>query len=105
MSQLFRVVLFDFDGTLADGYVAITNSVNFVRSRGGLSRLNAEQIRPLVGRGLETLLSEVGTGDVAGDVATYRDHYAEHMMEGTVLFPAVRSLISQLRDSGRQLGV
>ncbi|MFL5331032.1 MAG: HAD family hydrolase [Gemmataceae bacterium] len=105
MKQPATAVLFDFDGTLADGYVAITNSINFVRSSRGLPNLAAEQIRPLVGRGLETLLSEVGTGNVAADVATYRDHYAQHMMEGTVLFSAARPLISQLRASGVKLGV
>ena len=57
-----RAMLFDFDGTLADSYRAITASVNHVRERHGLSALSVEQVRPNVGRGLPYLLEELRAG-------------------------------------------
>ena len=45
-----RAVIFDFDGTLADSYAAITASVNFVREGYGLLPLSIEAVRPHVGR-------------------------------------------------------
>src|SRR5262245_8483973 len=91
--QDFPAVLFDMDGTLVDAYFAITNSVNHLRRLHGLSTMAVDDIRPRVGRGLTTLLQEVGTGDAAGDLAIYREHYARTMMQGTTLLPGARELL------------
>ena len=52
----FRAVLFDFDGTLADSYAAITASVNHVLEQHGRPTLTEEKVRSLVGHGLQRLM-------------------------------------------------
>ena len=57
-----RAVLFDFDGTLADSYAAITASVNYVLEHYGRPTLTEERVRHLVGHGLEQLMDTILPG-------------------------------------------
>ena len=62
MPSRFRAVLFDFDGTLADSYTAITASVNHVSAHHGLPPLLESQVRGLVGQGLLKLMADIVPG-------------------------------------------
>src|SRR5260370_23609844 len=81
-----QAVLFDFDGTLADSYQAITASVNQVRAGHGLPPLDESAVRPHVGRGMPYLLEHTVPGvDQERDQAIYRDHHPTVMLTGTRL--------------------
>lgn len=96
----FRAVLFDFDGTLADGYGAIAQSVNFVRAGYGLAPVSEAEVRQYVGRGLRELIVRINPdGDAERDIQRYRAYYADVMIAGTRLLPGVVEL---LRDLGRR---
>jgi phosphoglycolate phosphatase len=102
----FRAVLFDFDGTLADSYPAITASVNAVRAVHGLPPLPEDEVRRHVGRGPPYLIEHtVPGGDVAADVARYRAHHPSVMREGTRLLPGVADTLTALHRDGYRLGV
>jgi phosphoglycolate phosphatase len=102
----FRAVLFDFDGTLADSYPAITASVNAVRAGHGLPPLPEDEVRRHVGRGPAYLLEHtVPGGDNAADVARYRAHHPSVMREGTRLLPGVADTLRALHKAGFRLGV
>src|SRR5262249_53948484 len=102
----FRAVLFDFDGTLADSYPAITASVNHVRGRYDLPPLPVEEVKRHVGRGPEYLLRQTcPTGDVAENVAAYRAHHPSVLREGTHLLPGVYETLKGLHGRGLRLGV
>jgi phosphoglycolate phosphatase len=101
-----RAVLFDFDGTLADSYDAITASVNHVRSTHGLPPLTQVEVRPHVGRGLEKLLERVVPGtDQDRNLALYRAHHVTVMRQHTRLLPGVRDVLTRLKRSGLLIGV
>jgi phosphoglycolate phosphatase len=101
-----RAVLFDFDGTLADSYTAITASVNHVRSLHGLPPLPLDEVKKYVGRGAETLMERVVPhGDVAADVAAYREHHPSVLRSGTRLFPGVAETLRTLHGRGVRLVV
>ena len=101
-----RAVLFDFDGTLADSYAAITASVNHVRAAHGLPPLPEQEVRRHVGRGPDHLLRHtVPGGDVADDVARYRAHHPSVMRPGTHLLPGTAEAVAAARASGRRVGV
>ena len=51
-----RAALFDFDGTLADSFEAITASTNYVRTSYGLPPLPESVVREYVGFGLPNLM-------------------------------------------------
>ncbi len=101
-----RAVLFDFDGTLADSYDAITASVNYVRSVHGMPPLPDAEIRKHVGRGLEKLLADMLPGtNVERNVELYREHHVTVMRDLTQLLPGAREALAVLKASGRRLGV
>ena len=56
--QLIRGLIFDFDGTLIDSYEAIAESINHVRASFSLPPFPVEEIRPMVGHGLEHLIAK-----------------------------------------------
>jgi phosphoglycolate phosphatase len=101
-----RAVLFDFDGTLADSYDAITASVNHVRARRGLPPLTVEGVRPFVGRGPGLLLRDtVGVGEAQENEALYRQHHPTVMRDGTRLLPGAAETLAALRRRGLLLAV
>jgi phosphoglycolate phosphatase len=102
----YRAVLFDFDGTLADSYPAITASVNHVRSHYGLSPLPVAAVKPHVGRGPEYLLSRTVPGGEPGrDGQLYRNHHPQIMHRLTHLLPGADRLTALLAGRGVRLGV
>lgn len=102
----FRAVVFDFDGTLADSYEAITASVNYVRTTYGLPPLAEREVRRHVGRGLDLLLRDlVPDADPQAAVACYRAHHPSVMTNGTRLLPGVAATIAELHRAGFALAV
>jgi len=101
-----RAVVFDFDGTLADSYPAITASVNFVRAGYGLPPLDEAGVRRYVGRGPAYLLEHtVPGGEIEKDLARYRAHHPSVMRAGTRLLPGAAGTLAALRQNGLALGV
>lgn len=97
----FQAVIFDFDGTLADSFAAITASVNHVRAQYGLKPLGVDGVKPFVGRGPEFLLARtVPGGDPTLDGRRYRAHYAIVMGALTRLEPGADRLTAQIRAHG-----
>lgn len=98
--------LFDFDGTLADSFDAITASTNHVRTAYGLSPLPEADVRKYVGYGLPHLMRElVPNADPDAAVALYREHHPSVMASGTRLMPGVERTIPELARRGFRLGV
>jgi phosphoglycolate phosphatase len=102
----FAAVFFDFDGTLADSYTAITASVNHVRGKRGLAPLTEPEVRRHVGHGPGHLLSAtVGIGDPAENAAWYREHHPTVMESHTHLLPGVAAALPALHGAGLRLAV
>lgn len=101
-----RAVLFDFDGTLADSYRAITASVNHVRAHRQLPPVTVDDVKPVVGRGLPQLLRSIVPGtDVMADARLYREHHPSVLQSGTDLLDGAMDALQRLHDSGLKLGI
>src|SRR5262245_55233038 len=101
-----KAMLFDFDGTLIDGYPAITASVNHVRSLHGLPPLSVPEVTPYVGRGPAFLLADtVGVGDSSANVAAYRAHHPTVMCQLTTLLPGAAQTLRGLKERGLRTGI
>ncbi len=101
-----RGVVFDLDGTLVDSYAAIAASVNAARARFGLDPLGEPDVRRRVGRGLESLMSDVvGPADAAEGVRIFRAHYATVFAEGTAALPGAIETVGALHERGYRLSV
>jgi 2-phosphoglycolate phosphatase len=102
----FRAVLFDFDGTLADSYTAITASVNHVRALHHLPPLPENDVRCHVGYGPGHLLeATVGVGSPVENAAAYRSHHPSVLREGTRLLAGAENVLRLLRESGIRTGI
>lgn len=101
-----RAALFDFDGTLADSFPAITASTNHVRQTYGLPPLPESVVREHVGYGLPHLMSQLVPGaDVAEAVARYREHHTGVVIPGTQLVAGVARTIPELHRRGLRMAV
>ncbi len=102
----YRGLLFDFDGTLADSYDAITATVNHVRSVHALPPLSKDQVRGLVGHGILQLMSDiVPGGDPAADAAIYQQHHPSVMFAHTQLLSGVADALLELHRRSVKLAV
>ena len=102
----FRAVLFDFDGTLADSYAAITASVNHVLQHHGRPTLTETKVRTLVGHGLQQLMDTILPGiDHDAAAKLYREHHPTVMKSHTKLLPGVADGLKALKAAGVKLGV
>lgn len=98
--------LFDFDGTLADSFAAITASTNHVRVSYGLPPMAEAEVRGYVGYGLDNLMADlVPTAPVDEAVGRYRAHHATVMVPQTRLMPGAAEAIPELARRGLCLGV
>jgi len=103
---MIRAALFDFDGTLADSFAAITASTNHVRQSYGLPPLPEGAVRRHVGLGLEHLLRElVPVAPTDEAIARYRAHHATVMLSETRLMPGVAETIPELARRGLRMAV
>lgn len=106
MNTLPKVVLFDFDGTLADGFPGIAAAVNAVRASKGHPPAPLEEVKQYVGWGLDHLIKQiVPETDVDADIVLYRQHYAQTMLTGTELLPGVVKAVQALARANIRLGV
>jgi phosphoglycolate phosphatase len=102
-----RALLFDFDGTLADSFAAITASTNHTRQTYGLAMLTEAEVRSHVGHGLKHLMTILAPSAPSADEAVnvYRDHHETVAIPMTQLLPGVRETIHALRQRGFPLAV
>jgi phosphoglycolate phosphatase len=103
---LIRGVIFDFDGTLIDSYQPITDSLNHVRQAHGLPPFALDEVRGMVGHGLETLIATaIGPAAVGEGVRLFREKYATLCREQTTILPQVRETLEELDKRAYQMGI
>jgi len=96
----YTLIVFDFDGTLADSETSIMESLELVARDLGLSGIDRSGARRSIGlplrRTIETALG-LGPGEAPEAVELYRKHYNEVAFCSTCLFPGVRETLDLLR--------
>jgi 2-phosphoglycolate phosphatase len=103
---LIRGVIFDFDGTLIDSYEPITESLNLVRAAFDKPPLPVDQVKEMVGHGLEHLIDKaIGPEKVKEGVGLFREHYARICETRTTILPLVRQTLEELDKRGYVMGI
>lgn len=105
-----RLVLFDFDGTLADTAPDLAAAANKLRHRKGLEPLPYDALRPLASQGARGLLR--ASLDMLPDHPEYEisrrqflQDYEAEMTVLTTLFAGVPELLSTLKQHGYGWGI
>ena len=90
-SRPFRLLAYDFDGTLVDTKEDIALSVNLALGEMNLPPRSREEIFSFVGHGVLNLMKKaVGTSDdadAAHAVDIFRRHYRLHVLDTTRFYP------------------
>ncbi len=109
-SNMSNLILFDFDGTLADTAPDLATAANKARARRGLAPLPYDVLRPMASQGARGLL-KAGL-DMNPDDPEYEEcrqqflnDYEQDMTSGTTLFPGVATLLATLGHHGYRWGI
>jgi phosphoglycolate phosphatase len=102
-----RAIVFDLDGTLIDSYEAIAASLNHALRLAGRPERRLEEVRGMVGLGLETLIERAMGGPdlVEQGVLNFRRHYDHICVEKTILLPEVADSLAELDRRGYRMSV
>ena len=104
------LVLFDFDGTLADTAPDLAASANRMRARCKLPELPYDQLRPYASKGARGLLqASLSITPEHSDYEYWREEfladYEAHMTELSGLFDGIPQLLAQLDKEGHAWGI
>ncbi len=105
-----KLVLFDFDGTLADTAPDLAEAANKQRVRRGLEPLPYETLRPYASAGARGLLKaglDMSPEDADYDTCRqqFLQDYENDMTRHTTLFPGISELLAALRDHAYVWGI
>ena len=100
-------ILFDLDGTLVDSYQALTSALNRTGETLLERDLTEEEVKTLVGEGVERLLTKAFPGaHISRDLmARFEVEYDKVCCEQSRLLDDVETTIFALRDAGIRMGV
>ena len=104
------LILFDFDGTLADTAPDLAAAANRQRTRAGLEPLPLEVLRPYSSAGARGLLRcalNLTPADEAYEAhrVQFLKDYEAAMTVDTCLFEGVPELLAQIKDEGMAWGI
>lgn len=100
MMRVFKGIIFDLDGTLADTLSDIADAVNAGLEAFGLPRRSDEDVRPWIGEGVPLLCQRAigGRADIPLDemTAIVREQYRASRLNKVKLYPGVPELLDEL---------
>ena len=111
LTNSFRAVILDLDGTLVDSSAEIATALARAWADLRLPPLARAQVEALIGRGVRTLIERAlvlsgapGT-DLDATVERFEAHYAQTVGTAAELFPGVLAGLRRMRESGIALSV
>jgi phosphoglycolate phosphatase len=96
-----KMIMFDLDGTLVDSSADICNAINYAIKGSVMNPVSVQETIGLIGEGI-TKLFEVLTArqnisiPTEPLIARFSEHYAEHMLDNTTLYPGVTETLAAL---------
>lgn len=104
----YKLIIFDFDGTIADTSEGILDSHRYTLAAMGSSIPSKNILRSIIGGALlETYKKRFGLTEnqARRAVNIYRERYAEIGIHKACLYPGVKEMISELKSQGYKIGV
>jgi phosphoglycolate phosphatase len=105
----YRLLVFDWDGTLMDSQARIVACIRAAARDSGTAVPTPDAARQIIGLGLreamDRLFPEAGDGLVGEIVERYRHHFLGADPTPSVLFPGVVETLESLSSAGYLLGI
>jgi phosphoglycolate phosphatase len=96
------LMVFDLDGTLVRSGEDIAAAVNHTLQSLGLSPLESNTIQGFVGDGIQVLIERAlgphGMDRIARAMQLFADHYTEHLLDHTTLYPDVTEVLDHFHN-------
>ena len=105
---MYRVILFDLDGTLTESGEGITRSVQYALEKIGKPEEDREKLKVFVGPPLlEQFMNYAGLDEETARRAVeyYRERYKKQGIFENELYPGVEQMLRELREKGFRLAV
>ncbi|KID58661.1 HAD family hydrolase [Pseudoalteromonas luteoviolacea] len=104
----YKLVIFDWDGTVMDTVPKIVNTINLVADQYGFSRESEEKTKSIIGLSLEHALATLfpAQANRSTELATaYKTIYRDVDRTPTELFNGVEQVIKQLSENNIKLAI
>lgn len=109
MTARYRLIVFDWDGTIADSEARIVSSVEAAVMELGLPARTPAEIRNIIGLGMrecmQALFPEIPESRYQGFFDAYRKQFQTRAQRPVSLFPGVKSVLMSLGSRGYLLAV
>lgn len=105
---MYKMIVFDLDGTLLDTLGDLTNAVNAALKALGYPLRKKEEVRTFVGNGAAKLLERASgeQGEAKRELLEYfKKYYGEHCKDETKPYDGILSLLNSLTEQGKTLAV
>ena len=107
---MYKLAIFDLDGTLLDTLGDLHASVNFALRDFGFPERTIDEVRRFIGNGVVKLMERStpdGTDPVTQKACldVFRAHYLEHMSDTTAPYANVIGLLKRLREKDIKIAV
>lgn len=108
---MYKLVIFDLDGTLLDTMQDLANAVNHALSACGIRTIDVDECRKLVGHGVKNLLrgslpAEHRTEETLTRMEKeFFPYYTEHMSDFTRPYEGIPEVLQKLSEKGISLAV
>ena len=108
--MMYKVYIFDLDGTLLDTLTDLAASTNYALREHGMPEHSVDDVRRFVGNGVRKLMERAvpdGADNPLFDeaFATFRQHYMEHDLDTTRPYDGVPEMLATLKSRGCRIAV
>jgi phosphoglycolate phosphatase len=105
----YKLLIFDWDGTLANSIGRIVESMHVASDRTGFARRDDFAVKGIIGLGLPEAIRSLYPEIADDELIVFRQHYADHYIaleaEPSPLFDGVADTLQTLREEGYHLAV
>ena len=109
MNHNYKLIIFDWDGTLCDSVTTISTCIQYAAKQQGLPVPSFAEASNIIGLGLREavtfLFPEADDQAVAAVVQSYSEYYRQKNAGPTDFFPHVLEVLADLKQSGYLIAV
>ncbi len=107
---MYKLAIFDMDGTILDTLEDLKDSVNYALCECGYTERSYDEVRSFVGNGIRKLIERaVPSGTALENIDKvhniFTEHYKVHCADKTKAYDGIKPLISELRRNGIKTAV